>query len=97
MIEIGVRSRGRTCPVRIASGGLENMISRGLAEAAVRGAVALLSDVNVYALYGAAAEAGIKSSGSTPVPLVVEPGETSKSVAWLERICGEMLDAGVDR
>lgn len=62
------------------------------ARGATRGSVLVLTDANVGPLHRAA----LTGLGQAPT-CTVEPGEGSKTFATLERVLGEMAEAGLDR
>ena len=57
----------------------------------------LVSDSNVFALYGDRARRSLKKAGFAVSTAVVPAGETSKSPAQLSALYGAALDAGLDR
>lgn len=59
--------------------------------------VALVSDTNVDALHGDATVAALKRAGAEVTRVVVPPGEGSKSLATVQRVCSRLSRAGVDR
>ncbi len=58
---------------------------------------ALVSDTNVWPLYGEKVKRSLEAAGIKVVPIEVPAGEASKNMDEVARICGEMLQAGLDR
>ena len=62
-----------------------------------RAAVPVVTDTNVGALYLQRLTDGLAGAGMNARAIVMPPGEASKSFAGLESVCGQLLDAGIDR
>ncbi len=62
-----------------------------------RGPVPVVTDVNVAKLHLPAFVEALKAGGIDARPIVMEPGEGTKSFRGLEKLCTELLAAGVDR
>ena len=58
---------------------------------------AILTDSNVAPLYSEAVLASLKESGYLPTLITVPAGEASKALSVVERVCDEMIAAGLDR
>ena len=58
---------------------------------------AIVSDETVAARHLKAAEAALAAAGIRAVPIVVPPGESSKSWHMLEDVCDRLLDARIER
>ncbi len=58
---------------------------------------ALVSDRNVFPLYGERVAEALRAAGREVVPVVVPAGEGSKSMEQVTAICREMLRQGLDR
>ena len=58
---------------------------------------AVITDSNVAPLHAAPVLAGLKSSSYSPTLITVPAGESSKSMGTVERVCDEMIAAGLDR
>lgn len=89
-------------PVVVDSGaGVEGRLCAALLEAlpALRdgACLALVTDENVARLHGPRYEHALRQHGVRLLPAVVPPGEGSKSLAQVERLCGELLARGLDR
>ena len=61
------------------------------------GPVPVVTDANVARLHLPAFVEGLKRAALDPRPIVMEPGEGTKSFRGLERLCTELLTTGVDR
>ncbi len=59
--------------------------------------VAVISDSNVFPLYGKALEEQLKISEAEPFSVVVPAGEESKSLCVFEKVCNEILSKGFTR
>ncbi|MGD0144522.1 MAG: 3-dehydroquinate synthase family protein, partial [Rhizomicrobium sp.] len=59
--------------------------------------VPVVTDANVAKLHLDALTASLKSAGLSMHPILLEPGEATKSFAGLERLCGALLQSGVER
>jgi 3-dehydroquinate synthase len=62
-----------------------------------RGAVPVVTDENVGRFHLEPFLAALRDSGIDARPVVLPPGEETKSFAWLERLCRELLRLGVER
>ncbi|MBV8799868.1 MAG: 3-dehydroquinate synthase [Alphaproteobacteria bacterium] len=62
-----------------------------------RGAVAVVTDENVARLHLEALLQSLRGRGIDARPLVLPSGEETKSFAWLEKLCRELLGLGVER
>ncbi len=60
-------------------------------------AMALVTDENVWALYGAAVAGGLRDSGVRVVEIVVPAGEASKSWQRAGEVCERLAEARLDR
>ncbi len=86
----------RAYPIHLGQGILD-MLPDVLAKVGASGSVALVTDSNVGPLYAdrtatLAAQAGVNVATS-----VLPAGEEHKRLAQIERLCGEFLEAGLDR
>lgn len=57
----------------------------------------IITDQNVYNIYGEEFEKNLKSNGFEPYFTVVEPGEKSKSISVLESVYDSLLDKEITR
>ncbi|MFO7246127.1 MAG: 3-dehydroquinate synthase [Thermaerobacter sp.] len=95
----------RVVRVGAAAGGYPVVVGRGLlAEAGLRTArrlpgrrALIITDRNVAAHHLEPARRAYLAAGFTVAEAVVEPGEGSKRLAEVERLCGAALEAGLDR
>lgn len=96
MTELTVQLEERSYPIRIGEGTLSELpeIMQGLK---VKGAVAIVSDTNVAPLYGERVLALLREAGLRPVLCSMPAGEEHKRLARIEELCGEFLEAGMDR
>ncbi len=62
-----------------------------------RGPVPVVTDGNVAFLHLDRFLGALKQAGIDARPIVLDPGEGTKSFAWLERLITELLATGVDR
>ena len=62
-----------------------------------KGVVPVVTDEHVAALHLQPLLASLKAAGIEARPIVMAPGEVSKSFAGLEKLSGELLDMGIDR
>src|SRR4029077_4376487 len=58
---------------------------------------AIISDENVASRYGERVSESLVSAGFEPVLITVPAGEHSKTLEQVERVCDQMLEAGLDR
>jgi 3-dehydroquinate synthase len=87
---------GRSYPVIVERGALDRL---GSVAAGFRpeGSAALITDANVDSILGDRCERRLGEVGLSAVRVVVEAGETSKSLSRLETLCRELARAGLDR
>ncbi|MGA7675612.1 MAG: 3-dehydroquinate synthase [Rhizomicrobium sp.] len=62
-----------------------------------RGPLPVVTDANVAKLHLPALLEALKQAGLDARPIVMEPGEGTKSFRSLEKLCSELLATGVDR
>jgi 3-dehydroquinate synthase len=58
---------------------------------------AIIADENSARLFDARVRDSLIEQGFQPVTMVISPGENSKSLKMVERICDKMIAAGLDR
>ena len=58
---------------------------------------AIIADENCVRLFGARVRDNLVEQGFQPVTIVISPGENSKSLKAIERICDKMIATGLDR
>ncbi|QGM46496.1 3-dehydroquinate synthase [Methylocystis heyeri] len=86
----------RSYDIVIGSGLLAQAGER-IAAVAPGAACAIVTDSNVAALYLPALEDSLKASGLRTTSIVVEPGESSKSLGVFGRVCEEAIAARIER
>lgn len=91
-VELGERSYS----IHIGVGTLA-CLPQVLEEEGVKGAVAVVSDTNVAPLYGDAVMQAVREAGLAPALCVIPAGEENKQLARIEELCGQFLEAGLDR
>jgi 3-dehydroquinate synthase len=82
--------------VEIGAGLLDRLGELAAAQG-LSGRCAIISDRNVARLFADRAVRALKAGGLDPVTFEVEPGETSKSLATLERVYDFLIEAELDR
>jgi len=58
---------------------------------------ALITDSNIAPLYAETVEASLEAAGFEVTTIVVPPGEPSKALGFIEEVCDQMIEAGLDR
>jgi len=94
-----------TVPVALGARAYDIVIGRGLlAELGKRivtlkpgASAAIVTDETVAARHLEAAEASLAAAGIRAVPIVVPPGEATKSWRTLEQVCDRLLEARIER
>lgn len=94
-----VRSKSHAYPVHLDAGLLPQLggLLRAQAFAQTARNCAVVTDENVAALYSEAALASLRGAGYATSLAVVPAGESSKSLAQVERVCGLLAAAKLDR
>jgi shikimate kinase/3-dehydroquinate synthase len=87
---------GRSYDIVIGSGLLESAGER-IGRIAPGAACAIVTDRNVAELYLPALEQSLARKGIRSTALVVEPGESSKSLPAFARLCDDILAAKIER
>jgi len=86
----------RTYPVIVSPGELDGaLVAAHLPPRTTR--VAIVTDTNVAAAWGAATEAALRGAGLDPIVVTIPAGEASKNLATFEDVCGRLVGAGLDR
>ncbi len=62
-----------------------------------RGPLPVVTDSNVAYLHLDRFLGVLEQAGLAPKPIVLDPGESTKSFVWLEKLIGELVTTGVDR
>lgn len=95
----------RTVPVDLGARAYDVLIGPGLLDAAGarlrpfvrRDRVAVVSDETVWGLHGARLTAALEGAGLAVHPIILPPGEQTKSFAGLEGLCDSLLALELDR
>jgi 3-dehydroquinate synthase len=93
--KIAVALGSRSYDIHVGPGLLERAAE--LLAPFARGIVPVVTDANVAKLHLAALTAALRAANIAVAPIVLEPGEATKSFSGLERLTGELLRSGVDR
>ena len=91
-----ISGMGNPYPVRVVPGGLDLAGAR-LAELGLAGPVALVSDVHVDALYGQRVQTSLEGQGYRVVRIRIAAGEEHKTLAAVETIWAQLVEAGLER
>jgi len=95
----------RTLPVGLGARTYDVVIGHGLLDAAgamiapfqSRGRTAVVSDETVWALHGARLTAALAAAGIATLPIIIAPGEQSKSFEGLADLSDRLLALELDR
>jgi len=68
-----------------------------LLRSGARGVLPIITDENVAALHLKTLQDSLEAAGLQSHPIILPPGEATKSFSGLERLCGALLDMGLDR
>ena len=93
-VEVGLGDRAYRV---LIGGGLLDAAGEHIAPLLKRGRVAVVSDETVWALHGARLTEGLGRAGVTAIPILVPPGEGSKSFDMLARLSDDLLALSLDR
>jgi 3-dehydroquinate synthase len=93
-IEVGLGAR--TYPVLVGSGLLDTA-GEAMAPLLKRGRTAVVSDQTVWALHGARLTAALERAGIAVSPVIVPPGEQTKSFKGLADVSDRLLALELDR
>lgn len=94
--DITVQLGERSYPIRLCSGGLGD-VGEFVGSLHRPTRCALLTDENVAPLYGETVAASIEAAGCATHTIVIPAGEEHKNLRTFERVCQELLEAGLDR
>lgn len=104
MQEIDVKLPAGEYKIQIELGLLDRLGERIRAAIVLRGSttnthkrLAVISDHNVWSVYGERMEATLKNSGFQSDIVLIKPGEASKTIEGLGEICGELADLAIRR
>ncbi|HEX9158718.1 MAG TPA: 3-dehydroquinate synthase [Rhizomicrobium sp.] len=92
-IRVGLDDRSYT--IHVGSGLLER--TGALVAQLANGLVPVVTDRHVARFHLEPVVASLRAAGLNPEPIVLEPGEGTKSFAELERLLDTLLDSGLDR
>jgi 3-dehydroquinate synthase len=92
-VELGSASH----PVHVGTGLLDELGALAHQAGLAAGRAAMVTDSNVARLYGKRAAAALERAGFAPVTIEVPAGESSKSLAMLEKIYDRLAAAEIDR
>lgn len=95
----------RSVPVDLGERAYEVLVGSGLLESAGdrlralvhRDRVAVVSDETIWGLHGARLTAALAGAGLATRPIILPPGEQTKSFAGLESLCDALLALELDR
>jgi 3-dehydroquinate synthase len=95
----------RTVPVGLGDRAYDVLVGEGLLEAAgrliapfqKRARTAVVSDETVWALHGVRLAAALAAAGLEALPVIVPPGEQTKSFEGLADVCDRLLALELDR
>ena len=93
IIPVGLGARGYEIHAGVS------MLHRagGLLQPLARGVLPVVTDETVAKLHLGTLLDSLRGAGLAAKPIILPPGEATKSFAGLERLCGELLDMGIDR
>ena len=93
--DVKVRLGDRSYGIHVAANAIAEAGS--LLKPFARDIVAVVTDKNVAALHLPAFAASLEREGIESRPIVLDPGEGTKSFKGLEKLCSSLLSAGIDR
>jgi shikimate kinase/3-dehydroquinate synthase len=93
---VRVELAARSYDIRIG-GGLLATVGQQIAAALPGAACAIVTDENVAAVHYPALTASLSAAGVRHVPIIVPPGEESKSWAQYTRVCEAIIEARLER
>ncbi len=96
MKQMTVELGDRSYPIYIGQGALSEL-PRQLHALNARGTVALVTDTHVAPLYAGTVSRVIEQAGVRAHVCVMPAGEENKRLTQIEFLCGEFLEAGLDR
>ncbi len=73
------------------------LLANHFSQSRARGVLPIVTDENVAALHLKTLQDSLEAAGLKSKPIILSPGEATKSFAGLERVSGELLDIGIDR
>jgi 3-dehydroquinate synthase len=96
MERITVQLGNRSYPIYLGDNAL-SMLPRVLSDLSACGTVAIVTDSNVAPLYGETVAALVREADVNAHLCVMPAGEEHKRIDRVEALCGEFLEAGLDR
>lgn len=96
MPTISLSLKDRSYDIHVTNGSLKHTGKFAL-RAGMSGRIAIIADTNTSALYGQRVFQSLEEAGFEPSMHIVPAGESSKSLAMVEKLCSELVDAGIDR
>ena len=96
MTELTVSLGERSYPILIGTGTLDELPAL-LQRIQVQGTLAICTDSNVGPLYAGKVESLVASAGFAAVTCMMPAGEEHKRLDRIEELCGQFLEAGLDR
>ena len=93
IIKVGLGDRAYD--IHVGGGQLDQ--AGALLKPLTRGPVPVVTDVNVAEIHLAKLLDVLRGAGIDARPIVMPPGEVSKSFVGLENLCGQLLDMEIDR
>lgn len=91
-----IQGMGKPYAVRLQPGSLDR-VGKILQDSGLRGPILIVSDRNVYPLYGRQVELSLQQAGFVSAAVVLEPGEKDKNLAAIQRIWDGCVSAGMER
>jgi 3-dehydroquinate synthase len=82
--------------VIVAAGALADA-AKQIADTTSRRSCAIISDSNVFPIFGRRLESDLVEEGVKPISIVLPPGENSKTLENVARVADDMIAAGLDR
>jgi 3-dehydroquinate synthase len=96
LTDITVALGDRSYPIRIGTGALAALPDM-LRATGARGVCAVVSDSNVAPLYAERVARPVEEAGLRATTCVLPAGEQHKRLARIDELCGQFLEAGMDR
>ena len=96
LLQVDVTLPGQAYTIQIGSGILDQVSAVFSRQAGARRAI-LITDRNVRPLHAEAVATGLEEAGIQSSMLVIEPGESSKSIDVAGQLWGDVLASGADR
>jgi shikimate kinase / 3-dehydroquinate synthase len=91
-----VKTKSRTYSILFGPGLLDTL-GDNIHQLGLKGKIILISDINVFSLYGNKAKASLENSGYSVIQYVISPGESSKNIDMAIKIYDFLTDQKVQR